>query len=75
MISMAVTLLRTVNDQLRGRVMGVRSLAIYSLPWGLMAAGFLVEQYGYTPTVVIYCVIGVVFTAFIGFKYRDVLWR
>ena len=75
MISMAVTLLRTVNDQLRGRVMGVRSLAIYSLPWGLMASGILVEQYGYTPTVVIYCAIGVVFTAFIGFKYRDVLWR
>lgn len=75
MISMAVTLLRTVNDRLRGRVMGVRSLAIYSLPWGLMASGFLVEQYGYTPTVVIYCAIGVVFTAFIGFKYRDVLWR
>ncbi|MBL4721334.1 MAG: MFS transporter [Alphaproteobacteria bacterium] len=71
MISMAVTLLRTVNDSLRGRVMGVRSLAIYSLPWGMVASGYLVEIYGYLATVLVYCATGVVFTALISFKYRD----
>jgi predicted MFS family arabinose efflux permease len=71
MISMAVTLLRTVNDDLRARVMGVRTLAIYSLPWGMLASGYLVEKYSYVATVMVYCAIGVVFTALISFKYRD----
>ena len=75
MISMAVTLLQSVDDQYRGRVMGVRSLAIYSLPWGLLLSGVLVERVGYAPTVVFYCVVGIFFTAIIAVKYRDVLRR
>jgi MFS family permease len=75
MISMAVTLLQSVDDQYRGRVMGVRSLAIYSLPWGLLLSGVLVERVGYAPTVVFYCVVGIFFTAIIAVKYRDALRR
>ena len=39
MVSMSILLLRTTEERLRGRIMGVRMLAIYTLPLGLMAAG------------------------------------
>jgi len=41
MVSHTVILLRAANERLRGRVMGVRMMAIYSLPLGLVAAGFM----------------------------------
>ncbi len=44
MISIAVILMRTASEHFRGRVMGVRMLAIYSLPLGLLAAGSLIER-------------------------------
>ncbi len=37
MIPMAVLLLRVANPALRGRVMGVRMLAVYGMPIGLLA--------------------------------------
>ena len=39
MITLAVILLRTAGERFRGRVMGVRMMAIYSLPIGLLIAG------------------------------------
>ena len=39
MITLAVILLRTAGERFRGRVMGVRMMAIYSLPIGLLVAG------------------------------------
>ena len=44
MISMSATLLSAAGDRFRGRVMGVRTLAVYGLPLGLMASGALVED-------------------------------
>src|SRR4029453_15363201 len=51
MISLAAWLLIVVDDRFRGRVMGVRMLAVYGLPLGLMAAGALIDLIGYTPTI------------------------
>ena len=47
MISMTATLLARRRRRFRGRVMGVRTLAVYGLPLGLMAAGVLIERIGY----------------------------
>ena len=38
MVSLAIILLRTSEARFRGRIMGVRMLAIYSLPLGLLVA-------------------------------------
>ena len=50
MISIAVILMRTASEHFRGRVMGVRMLAIYSLPLGLLAAGSLIGEIGFAAT-------------------------
>jgi hypothetical protein len=75
MISMAVSLLSASDDRFRGRVMGVRTLAVYGLPIGLMAAGALVERIGFPATVTLYSAVGLSFTALIGSKWRASMWR
>ena len=44
MIPMAVLLLRVASPAFRGRVMGVRMLAVYGMAIGLLAAGPLIEH-------------------------------
>ena len=51
MIAMSVTLLRITPEQFRGLIMGVRMLAVYGLPLGLLAAGGMVSWFGFAPTV------------------------
>jgi MFS family permease len=60
MIPIAVVLMTHADPDYRGRVMGVRMLAVYGLPLGLMAAGALIEWIGITPTLVIYGTAGLV---------------
>jgi predicted MFS family arabinose efflux permease len=50
MVPMAVLLLRTADPAFRGRVMGVRMLAVYGLPMGLLLSGPLVEHLGFSLT-------------------------
>jgi hypothetical protein len=74
MISMASTLLIGAHERFRGRVMGVRTLAVYGLPLGLMAAGVLVARIGFRPSVTFYCVAGLACTALIATRWRSSVW-
>jgi predicted MFS family arabinose efflux permease len=74
MVPMAVMLLHSASAQYRGRVMGVRMLAIYGLPIGLMVAGTLIERVGFVPTVSAYCTVGLAATLFITLRWRTALW-
>ena len=75
MVLLMVLLLRNTDEKLRGRVMGVRMLAIYSLPLGLLASGVLIERVGYHTTATLYAVAGLLFTGLIALKWRADLWR
>jgi MFS family permease len=75
MVTLAVLLLRTTSGKFRGRVMGVRMLAIYSLPFGLLAAGFLVGRIGFSATGTLYAVMGLLFTVVIAVRWRGALWH
>ncbi len=70
MLSLALMLLRTSDPHLRGRVMGVRMLAIYSLPIGLTAAGSLIPMFGYPATASGYAILGIILTLAIGWGWR-----
>jgi MFS family permease len=74
MVPMAVMLLHGAGAKFRGRVMGVRMLAIYGLPLGLMAAGGLIEQFGFAVTATGYCAVGLLVTAAIALRWRAALW-
>ena len=51
MIAMTAVLLGAAGEGFRGRVMGVRMLAVYGLPLGLIGAGVLIERIGYPLTI------------------------
>lgn len=74
-IPMAVLLLRGTEPAFRGRVMGVRMLAVYGLPLGLLLAGPVIERLGFAVTASLYSVIGLVFTAAIAWTWRTRLWH
>ncbi|HVE54024.1 MAG TPA: MFS transporter [Ramlibacter sp.] len=71
MLSMTIILLRTSEQRFRGRVMGVRMLAIYTLPLGLLAAGPLVAAIGFRGLVVLYVGLGLTLIAAIARVWRD----
>ena len=75
MISLAVILMRTASEHFRGRVMGVRMLAIYSLPLGLVAAGALVGEIGFAATGTIYAAGGLALMLAIVLHWRADLWH
>jgi len=75
MIAMTANLLAASDDRFRGRVMGVRTLAIYGMPLGLMTAGALIERIGYPLTISAFAAVGLLFTLLIGIKWRASLWR
>jgi MFS family permease len=74
MVSHTVILLRASGQRFRGRIMGVRMLAIYSLPLGLLAAGGLIGAFGFRATASLYAATGLVFIVLIAWRWRAQLW-
>ena len=70
MVSMSVSLLSAAGDRFGARVMGVRTLAVYGMPLGLMASGAVIDVMGFPATVTLYGVVGLVFTVLIGLRWR-----
>jgi hypothetical protein len=74
MVALTVILVREAGQRFRGRVMGVRMLAIYSLPVGLLIAGALIERIGFALTATLYAAIGLAFTVIIAVYWREHMW-
>jgi predicted MFS family arabinose efflux permease len=75
MISIAVILMRSASEHLRGRVMGVRMMVIYGLPLGLLAAGSLIDLIGFAATGTLYAASGLVLMLAIVLHWRADLWH
>jgi hypothetical protein len=74
MISIAVILMRTAAENFRGRVMGVRMMVIYGLPFGLLAAGSLIDAIGFAATGTLYAAAGLALILAIVLYWRADLW-
>ena len=69
MISMSVVLMTFTKFEMRGRVMGIRMLAVYGLPMGLVIGGWLIEQYGVPATITGYAIVGLIALVFAVLKW------
>jgi predicted MFS family arabinose efflux permease len=74
MVSLTVILVRESGPRFRGRVMGVRMMAIYGLPVGLLTAGALIERIGFALTATIYAALGLACTILIALYWRAHMW-
>jgi len=75
LVTMAAILLRHSDPRYRGRIMGVRMLAIYSNMPGILLAGFLIPRLGFAPVAAAYCVFGILATCVIVYLWRAELWN
>ena len=73
LVPMAVMLLHGAAE-FRGRVMGMRMMAIYGLPIGLLGAGALIDYIGFVPMATLYCTVGLAVTLLIALWWRADLW-
>jgi predicted MFS family arabinose efflux permease len=75
MVTLAVVLLRLSGERFRGRIMGVRMMAIYGLPVGLLVAGYLIDRIGFGATATLYATLGLACTLLLAAYWRADLWR
>jgi predicted MFS family arabinose efflux permease len=71
---LAAVMLRSSESEMRGRVMGMRMLAIWGLPLGLLAAGPIIAHFGFAATTLLYAGLGLAATLVIGYRWRRALW-
>ena len=71
---LAAVMLRSSEPGMRGRVMGMRMLAIWGLPLGLLAAGPIIARFGFAATTLLYAGLGLAATLAIGWRWRAALW-
>jgi predicted MFS family arabinose efflux permease len=74
MTPLAAVMLHATEPAFQGRVMGMRMLAIWGLPIGLLASGPLVESIGYVLTAWVYSALGLILTLVITLYWRHALW-
>lgn len=75
MVPMSVLLLRITAAAFRGRVMGLRMLAIYGLPVGLLLTGVGIAHLGFAATATLFAGFGLLATLAIAWLWRAALWR
>jgi MFS family permease len=73
MISMSVVLMMFTKFEMRGRMMGIRMLAVYGLPMGLVIGGWLIEQYGVPVAITGYAIGGLVLVGFAILKWPQLI--
>ncbi len=74
MVPMTVIQLRNAPPELRGRIAGLRTLAVYGLPLGLWISGPMIEAVGFAATAAIYAGIGLAGTLAMLIAWRVHLW-
>ena len=68
MALVAALLLGATPESLRGRVMGVRMFAIATMPPGVLAAGWLIQQAGVSLTLVLFAAVGALLTVAVAVR-------
>jgi Na+/melibiose symporter-like transporter len=75
LIPINTLLLRTSDVRYRGRIMGIRMLAIYGNLPGLLLAGPLIAGFGYSAMATGYCLFGILCMVLIALYWRSHLWH
>ena len=75
LIPINALLLRTSDERYRGRIMGIRMMAIYGNLPGLLLAGPLIANFGYATMATGYCLFGIAFAMLIALYWRRHLWQ
>tara|TARA_B110000116_G_scaffold224695_1_gene204345 strand:+ start:401 stop:1606 length:1206 start_codon:yes stop_codon:yes gene_type:complete len=70
MISLAVLVLSITQKDMIGRIIGIRQLAIFTLPVGLVISGYLIDTFGIIFSIQSVTIIGLIITLTLGYKSK-----
>ena len=73
MVTMAMMLLKYTSEEMRGRVLGLRQLAVYGLPVGVLISGFVAENVGASLALIFNGVLGLFILVFAILKWPEML--
>ena len=73
MVNMSVLILSISNKNMIGRVIGIRQLAIFTLPIGLIISGYMIDQIGIILSIQIISIIGIIISIILTFKSKTLL--
>lgn len=74
MIPMTLLLLSVAEEGFRSRVMGLRMLAVYGMPLGLLSAGPLIAAIGFAPAATIFFLLALTLLALLALRWWRHLW-
>ncbi len=74
MVPMTVLLLSVADAAFRSRVMGLRMLAVYGMPVGLLCAGPLIAAFGFAAAATGFTLLGLVLVLAVAIRWRAHLW-
>ena len=74
MLPLALLMLREAPPALRGRIMGIRTQAVYGLTLGLLAVGPLIDRVGFRAAATVYGLLGLTCVGLIVWKWQSHLW-
>ena len=75
LVPMLAALLKNADPAFRGRIMGIRMLAIYTNIPGLLVAGPLVAHFGYATMATCLSAFGIITIGLIAFRWRGDIWH
>jgi MFS family permease len=74
LVPMSAMLVRTSDKRFSGGILGLRMLAVYGLPIGLLIAGPVITFFGYKTMVAIYSIFGLTAISLIMWRWHNYLW-
>jgi len=75
LVPMLGALLKNADPAFRGRIMGIRMLAIYSNIPGLLLAGPLAANFGYATMATCLSAFGIISIVLVGIYWRTAIWQ
>ena len=73
MISMAVLILSIAQKHMIGRIIGIRQLAIFTLPIGLIISGYLIDIIGIVISLQVVTISGLILTLILTYKSKNLI--
>ena len=73
MVNMSILILSITEKNMIGRIIGIRQLAIFTLPIGLILSGYMIDKTGIISSIQIMSVIGIIISIILSFKSKNLM--
>ncbi|MQG07069.1 MAG: MFS transporter [SAR202 cluster bacterium] len=73
MVNMSILILSITDKNMIGRIIGIRQLAIFTLPIGLILSGYMIDKTGIISSIQIMSVIGIIISIILSFKSKNLM--